>query len=137
METLLEKNRRLNNRIITLQTFAQENKYKMKQIKRKGKAHIYYNIIQIDVVAIEKVLYEAVFHFNTYLANKLEQLLGQHSMSREESEKDESEMEEATESEDEGEAMEEENEVYDPVYEVEADNEDTEEDEEEIDEASG
>jgi hypothetical protein len=36
LETIFEKNRRLKNQIITLQTIAQEKKMKMKQMKRKG-----------------------------------------------------------------------------------------------------
>ena len=40
LEKILEDNRKLKNKIISLQTFAQRNKCKMKQMKRKGKLHI-------------------------------------------------------------------------------------------------
>ena len=42
LEKLIEDNRKLKNKVISLQTFAQRNKYKMKQMKRKGNLHIPY-----------------------------------------------------------------------------------------------
>ncbi|CAB4018454.1 Hypothetical predicted protein, partial [Paramuricea clavata] len=70
--------------------------------------------------------YEAVFYFNTYLVNKLEQLLEQKSVSEKESEKEETKME----------AMEDESETEDPAYEVEDAEVDSEAEEEEIEEES-
>ena len=43
LEKLIEDNRKLKNKVISLQTFAQRNKYKMKQMKRKGNLHIPYD----------------------------------------------------------------------------------------------
>ena len=59
LEKLIEDNRKLKNKVISLQTFAQRNKYKMKQMKRKGNLHIPYDQ-KIHTIALMRVFPESI-----------------------------------------------------------------------------
>ena len=63
LEKLIEDNRKLKNKVISLQTFAQRNKYKMKQMKRKGNLHIPYDqkYIQLKRLSQFKICRSVIF----------------------------------------------------------------------------
>ena len=130
----MEANRRLKNQVITLQTLAQEKKNIMKKMKRKGKAHVFCNSTFTMFIQLKgKTYFEKYSLLLVHVVVQLEQLV----QNKSKDEREESEVEEETGVDSEDEAMEEESDTDDPIFEVEAAEEEIETDEEEIEESSG
>ena len=63
LKKVIEDNRKLKNKVISLQTFAQRNKYKMKQMKRKVTYifHMIKKYIQLKRLSQFKICRSVVF----------------------------------------------------------------------------